>query len=58
MALQGIWSISPGIVQDSTMNSGRPMIEESRVIVDRIISHLESGMSLTEICQEYDLTLA
>jgi uncharacterized protein (DUF433 family) len=56
MALQGIRRISAGIVQDPTINSGRPIIEETRVFVDRIIGHLENGMSITEICQEYDLT--
>ena len=56
MALQGIRSIAAGIVQDPAINSGRPIIEGTRVFVDRIIGHLESGMSTLEICQEYDLT--
>ena len=56
MALQGLKKISPGIVQDPTINSGRPIIEGTRVFVDRLIGHLESGMPITEICQEYDLT--
>lgn len=57
MALQRIRRISAGIVQDPAINSGRPIIEGTRVFIDRIIGHLESGMSTTEICQEYDLTL-
>jgi uncharacterized protein (DUF433 family) len=56
MALQRIRNISAGIIQDPAINSGRPIIEGTRVFVDRIIGHLESGMSTTEICQEYDLT--
>ncbi len=56
MALQGIRRIAPGIVQDPSINSGRPIIEGTRVFVDRIIGHLEYGMSSAEICQEYDLT--
>jgi len=56
MASQGIRRISAGIVQDLTINSGRPIIEGTRVFVDRLIGHLESGMSVGEICQEYDLT--
>ena len=56
MALQRIRSSSAGIVQDPAINSGRPIIEGTRVFVDRIIGHLESDMSTTEICQEYDLT--
>ena len=56
MALQGIRKISASIVQDASINSGRPIIEGTRVFVDRIIGHLESGISVLEICQEYDLT--
>src|SRR6266487_7095012 len=56
MALQGIRRIAPGIVQDPAINSGRPIIEGTRVFVDRIIGHLEHGMSIAEICHEYDLT--
>jgi uncharacterized protein (DUF433 family) len=56
MALQGIRRISPGIVQDPSINSGRPIIEGTRVFVDRIIGHLENGMSTREICEEYSLT--
>jgi len=57
MSLQGIRKISTGIVQDLTINSGRPIIEGTRVFVDRLIGHLENGISVGEICQEYDLTL-
>ncbi len=56
MALQGIRRIAPGIVQDPAINSGRPIIEGTRVFVDRLIGHLEHGMSSVEICHEYDLT--
>jgi uncharacterized protein (DUF433 family) len=56
MALQGIRRIAAGIVQDPAINAGRPIIEGTRVFVDRIIGHLESGMSIMEISQEYDLT--
>src|SRR2546427_7637382 len=56
MALQGVRRISAGIVQDPAINSGRPIIEGTRVFVDRIIGYLENGMSTSEICEEYDLT--
>ena len=56
MALQRIRKISAGIVQDPTINSGRPIIEGTRVFVDRIIGHLEHGISLNEISHEYALT--
>jgi len=55
MVLQGIRSISSAIVQDPAINSGRPIIQGTRVFVDRIIGHLENDMSMSEICQEYDL---
>jgi uncharacterized protein (DUF433 family) len=58
MALQHIRQLSLGIVQDPTINSGRPLIEGTRVFVDRILGHFESRMALAEICQEYDLTPA
>jgi uncharacterized protein (DUF433 family) len=56
MALQEIRRIATGIVQDPTINSGRPIIEGTRVFVDRIIGHFENGMSTAEVCHEYDLT--
>ena len=58
MALQRIRKISTGVVQDPTINSGRPVVEGTRVFVDRIIGHLENGMSVEEISHEYDLTYA
>ena len=57
MALQGIRRIAPGIVQAPTINSGRPIIEGTRVFVDRIIGHLENGIFMADLCHEYDLTL-
>lgn len=58
MALQGIRRISEGIVQDPRINSGRPIIEGTRVFVDLVIGLLENGMSIAEIGYEYDLTPA
>ena len=55
LALKGIRRIAPGIVQDPAINSGRPIIEGTRVFVDRLIGHLEYGMSIVEICHEYEL---
>ncbi len=56
MTLQKIRRISSGVVQDPMINSGRPVVEGTRVFVDHIIGHLESGVSIEEISQEYDLT--
>jgi uncharacterized protein (DUF433 family) len=46
----------PGIVSDSEIDGGRPVIEGTRVRVDIILGHLGAGMSIDEICYEYDLT--
>ncbi len=56
MTLQGIRRISSGIVQDPMINSGRPIVEGTRIFVDRIIGHLESCVTPEEISEEYDLT--
>lgn len=56
MTLQGIRKISSGVVQDPMINSGRPVVEGTRVFADLIIGHLENGVSIEEISQEYDLT--
>jgi uncharacterized protein (DUF433 family) len=56
MTLQGIRRISAGIIQNPGINSGRPIVEETRVFVDHIIGHIENGMSMMEICEEYELT--
>lgn len=56
MVLQKIRELAPGIVQNPGINSGRPIIEGTRVFVDLILGHLEGGMSVEEIAQEYDLT--
>lgn len=58
MGLQEIRRISEGIVQNPGINSGRPIIEGTRVFVDLIIGLLENGMSIAEICYEYNLTPA
>lgn len=56
MVLQKIREIAPGIVQNPGINSGRPVIEGTRIFVDLILGYLEGGMTVEEISQEYDLT--
>jgi uncharacterized protein (DUF433 family) len=58
MVLQVAKELYPGIVQDPAINSGRPIIKGTRVFVDLILGHLEAGMPVQEICQEYSLTPA
>ena len=56
MTVQRIHRISSGVVQDRRISSGCPVVEGTRVFVDQIIGHLENGMPIEEISQEYDLT--
>jgi len=58
MALQRVQEIFQGIVQDPEINSGRPIIKNTRVFVDLIIGHLVQGIPVKEICKEYTLTEA
>jgi hypothetical protein len=46
MILQRIRPIAGRIVQDLAINSGQPIIGGTRIFVDRIIEHLENGMSI------------
>jgi len=39
-----------------TANGARPIIEGTYVFVDRVIGHLEPGMSRGESCHEYEQT--
>ena len=58
MALQRIQEIFQGIVQDPDINSGRPIIKNTRIFVDLILGHLERRMPIMDICREYSLTEA
>lgn len=48
--------IEPGIVVDSKIRSGKPVIKGTRVPVEVILGHLASGMTYEEVMQEYDLS--
>jgi uncharacterized protein (DUF433 family) len=53
---QGRRFLSPGIVSDPQINGGRAILEGTRVPVKLILVDLAEGMSIQEICEEYDLT--
>ena len=44
------------IVIDSEIQHGRPVVRGTRVPVDRILGGLAGGMTLEEICRQYDLS--
>ena len=46
------------IVIDPEIQHGKPVIRGTRVPVARILNGLAGGMSVEEICREYDLTVA
>jgi uncharacterized protein (DUF433 family) len=48
--------LSPGIVSDPQINGGKAILEGTRVPVKIILIDLSQGMSVQEICEEYDLT--
>ena len=48
--------ISPGIVVDPEIRSGRPVIKGTRVPVDVVVSRLATGMTFRDIVEEYELT--
>lgn len=47
--------IAPRITVDQNVRSGRPVIEGTRVPVDLVIGKLSGGMSVEEVCEEYEL---
>jgi uncharacterized protein (DUF433 family) len=50
--------IAPGIVVDEKVRFGKPVIKGTRVPVDLILAKLSGPMSIEEVMEEYDLTLA
>ena len=53
---QGRRILSVGIVSDPQINGGKAILEGTRVPVKMILVDLSQGMSIEEICEEYDLT--
>ena len=49
-------NLSPGIISDPQINGGKAIVEGTRVPVKIILVDLSQGMSMQEICEEYDLT--
>jgi uncharacterized protein (DUF433 family) len=45
------------IVIDSCTQHGRPVIRGTRVPIVRLLGGLAGGMSVDEVCREYDVTL-
>jgi uncharacterized protein (DUF433 family) len=49
--------LAPGIVVDSEIRFGKPIIEGTRVPVELVIGKLAGGMTIEEIVEEYELTV-
>ena len=48
--------IAPRITVDESVRFGRPVVEGTRVPVDMVVGKLAGGMSVEELCDEYELT--
>jgi len=47
--------IAPGIVVDSQVHFGRPVIRGTRVPVDVVVGQLAAGLTPDQVAAEYDL---
>ncbi len=48
--------IAPRIVVDEKIRFGKPVIQGTRVPVDRLIGQLSTGLSVEEVAEEYGVT--
>lgn len=51
-------NLAPGIVVDSSVRFGKPLIEGTRLTVHEVLGALAGGMASEEIEREYDLSSA
>lgn len=47
--------IAPRITVDEHVRFGKPVIEGTRVPVELVVGKVAGGMTISEICEEYDL---
>ena len=47
--------IAPGIVVDTAVKAGKPVIKGTRVPVDLVLGQLGGGMTIEQVMDEYDL---
>lgn len=48
--------IAPRVTVDENVRFGRPVIEGTRVPVELVVAKLAGGMSVEDICEEYEIT--
>lgn len=48
--------MAPRIAVDDAIRFGRPVVEGTRVPVDLVVGRLAGGLSVDQVCAEYDLT--
>ncbi len=48
--------ITPGVVSDPDILSGRPVLRGRRIAVSQLVDQLAGGMTLTEIQEDYQLS--
>jgi uncharacterized protein (DUF433 family) len=47
--------IAPRITVDQSVRLGRPVIEGTRVPVDLVLGKLAGGLTIEELCAEYEI---
>lgn len=47
--------VSDGIIADSDIMHGKPVVEGTRVPVEVILNTLAEGVSVEDVCEEYSL---
>jgi uncharacterized protein (DUF433 family) len=48
--------LAPHIVADSSIRSGRPVIQGSRVPVEVIVGQMAAGLAIEDVASEYGIT--
>jgi uncharacterized protein (DUF433 family) len=48
--------LAPGITTDPSVHFGKPVIKGTRVLVEVLVSHVASGISVKDVAKEYDVT--
>lgn len=48
--------LAPRIVVDEGVRFGKPVIKGTRVPVDLVVGKLGGGMSIEDVCKEYEIT--
>jgi len=48
--------LAPGIISDPSIHFGKPVIKGTRALVEIVVSHIASGISVKDVAKEYQIT--